>query len=401
LSSSIGERYSDPEGGCEMSEGARRYDIDWLRVFAMLGIFLLHATHLFDEGSDWHLVNGDQSTLVLVFRGLIDMWAVPLFFVLSGFGAWYALKKRSGGRFLVERARRLLIPLYTIGTFLIVLPQIYFDATTNGFQGGFWEAVGQSLGSFRFTLTWPGLTNLFLGHLWFLQFLFLVSVLVLPLLLFLKSDLGQRFVGRVAGWCSHRGGIFLLILPLAAARIALMGFVLGQHTWAYLVFYVVLFLIGYMVAADGRFTESIKRNGWIALVLGIVSFAVQGFLILKQDYQMFHEPFSTVFVLYEITLSIGIWGLIVFLMSLAAKHWNRPSRALAYANEAVLPFFLFHQTVILSIGWFAIRWDLHLIWKLIIVTVASFIVTLGLYEALVRRFNVVRFFFGMRPRKKS
>ena len=50
----------------------------------MLGIFLLHAMFLFSEGTDWHLRNADQSTLVLVLRGLINMWAVPLFFVLSG-----------------------------------------------------------------------------------------------------------------------------------------------------------------------------------------------------------------------------------------------------------------------------------------------------------------------------
>ena len=383
-----------------MREGARRYDIDWLRAFAMLGIFLLHAMHLFDEGTDWHLRNIDQSTLVLVLRGLIDMWAVPTFFVLSGAGAWFALKRRTGGKFLVERARRLLIPVYTIGAFLIVLPQIYFDATTNGFRGGFWEAIGQSLGSFRFTLRWPGLVNLFTGNLWFLQMLFLVSVVILPLLLVLRSEPGQRFIGRVAGWCSHRGGVFLLIIPIAVARIALMGVLLGQHTWAYFVFYVVLFVIGYMLVADERFTASIKRNGWIGLILGVLSFAVQGFLIMMQNYQMFYEPFSLVFVLYEIALSIGIWGTIVFLMSMAAKHWNRPSRALAYANEAVLPFFLFHQTVILSVGWFVIQWDMHLVWKLIIVTVLSFAGTLGLYEALVRRLNVVRFFFGMRPKKE-
>ena len=366
----------------------------------MVGIFLLHATHLFDEGTDWHLRNADQSTLVLVFRGIIDMWAVPLFFVLSGTGAWFALKRRSGGRFLVERVRRLLIPLYTVGAFIIVLPQIYFDAYTNGFRGGFWEAIGDSLSSFRFTLSWPGLTTLFTGHLWFLQMLFLVSVVVLPLLLFLRSERGQRLIRRVAGWCSHRGGIFLMIMPMAIVRIALLGVIRGQHTWAYFIFYVVLFLIGYMLAADERFTASTQRNGWVGLVLGVVSFVVQGFLILTQDYQMFYEPFSSLFVVYEIVLSIGIWGLIVFLMSLATKHWNRPSRALAYANEAVLPFFLFHQTVILSIGWFVIQWDLHLAWKLIIVTVFSFAGTMILYEALVRRFNVVRFFFGMRPKKR-
>ncbi|MFC2107860.1 acyltransferase family protein [Candidatus Bipolaricaulota bacterium] len=383
-----------------MSETTRRYDIDWLRVFAMLGIFLLHAMHLFDEGTDWHLRNADQSTLVLVLRGLIDIWAVSLFFVLSGFGARFALKRRSGGQFLVERARRLLIPLYTIGAFVIVLPQIYFDAYTNGFRGGFWEAIGNSLGSFRFTLSWPGLTTLFTGHLWFPQFLFLVSAVLLPLLLLLRSESGQRFIGRVAGWCSHRGGIFLMILPLVIVRIALMGVITGNHTWAYFAFYVALFLIGYVLASDDRFTTSIKRNRWIGLGLGIASFAVQGFLIMTQGYQMYYEPFSLVFVLYEIAMSIGIWGCIVFLMGMAKTHWDRPGKLLSYANEAVLPFYLLHQTVILGIGWFVIQWDMHLVWKLIIVTLSSFAVIMMLYEALVRRFNIVRFFFGMRPKKK-
>lgn len=164
----------------------------------MAGIFLLHAMHLFDEGTDWRLRNADQSTLVLVLRGLIDMWAIPLFLVLSGAGAWFALKRRSGGRSFVERVRRLLIPVYTVGAFVIVLPQIHFDAYTNGFRGGFWEAIGQSLSSFRFTLSWPGLMTLFTGHLWFLQMLFLVSAVVLPPLLLLRSESGQRFIDRIA-----------------------------------------------------------------------------------------------------------------------------------------------------------------------------------------------------------
>ena len=384
-----------------MNATTRRYDIDWLRVFAMFGIFLLHATHLFDLGTDWHLRNAEQSMTILIFRGLIDIWAVPLFFVLSGFGAWYALKRRSAGRFLVERFQRLFIPLYTVGLFLIVLPQVYFDAYTRGFQGGFWEAVGQNFSGFRFVPGWPGLVNLFPGHLWFLQFLLLVSIAALPFLLLLRSDAGKRFTGKIAGWCQPRGGIFLMILPLAAVRIALMGFIPGQFTWATFAFFLLLFLVGYVIASDERFTVGIRKSGWIGLALGLLSFAAQGFFIMVMSYQMFDEPFSLTFVLYQIILTIGIWGFIVFLMSLASKRWSKPSRLLTYANEAVLPFFIFHQTVILSVGWFVIRWRLHLVWKLCIVTVVSFAVTILLYELLVRRWNVVRFLFGMKPRKKA
>ncbi|UCF09919.1 MAG: acyltransferase family protein [Candidatus Bipolaricaulota bacterium] len=382
-----------------MDEGARRYDIDWLRVIAMLGIFLLHTMHLFDEGTDWHLRNADTSTLVLVLRGLIDIWAVPTFFVISGVGAWFALKRRSGRRFLAERIQRLLVPLYSVGLFAIVVPQIYFDAFTNGYRGSFGGAIARSLGSVGFDPSWPGLATFFPGHLWFLQFLFLVSVVVIPALLLLRSERGKRAIARISGWCSHRGGIFLFIVPITGVRVALMGVIRGQFTWATFVFFAVLFIIGYMLAADERFTASIRRNRWIALAAGIVSFAAQGFLILTQGYQMFHEPFSGIFVVYEVIVSIGVWGFIVFLMGVAANHLDRPSKILSYANEAVLPFYLFHQTVILGIGWFVIRWNMGVWPKLIIVTVTSFAATLLLYDVLVRHSNVMRFFFGMRPRR--
>jgi glucan biosynthesis protein C len=383
-----------------MPDEARRYDIDWLRVIAMLGIFLLHAMHLFDEGTDWHLRNADQSSLVLILRGLIDIWAIPTFLVLSGAGAWFALRRRSGARFLVERVRRLVIPLYTVGLFAIVLPQIYFDAFTNGYRGSFGGVIARSLSSVRFDAGWPGLSTFFPGHLWFLQFLFLVSVSVLPIVLYLRSDSGQRAIYRVAAWCSHRGGIFVLAVPIVAVRIGLMSVFLGQHSWAYLAFYAVLFVVGFTLMVDERFTESIRRNGWLGLILGIAGFAVLGLLVLTQGYQMFNEPFSAMFVLYEFAVGLGTWGWIVFLMSVTAKYLNRPSKLLSYANEAVLPFYLFHQTVILGIGWFVIRWNMGVLPKLIIVTVTSLAATLILYDTFVRHSNVMRFFFGMRPKKE-
>jgi glucan biosynthesis protein C len=382
-----------------MSEGARRYDIDWLRVIAMAGIFLLHAMHLFDMGTDWHLRNADQSTTVTLFRALIDVWAVPLFFVLSGAGSWFALKRRTAGRFLAERVRRLLVPMYTVGIFAIVLPQIYFDAFTNGYRGGFGSIIALSLKSVQLDPGWPGLTTFFYGHLWFLQFLFLVSIFVLPLLLYLRTESGRRFLGRLARWCSPRGGVFLLAIPIVVVRIVLMSVFLGQHSWADFVCFAVLFTIGYILMADQRFTESIKRDGWPALVLAIATLGGLAVLVFGLDYDVYYAPLSLQFVLFQILMGICTWSWIVFLMNLAVKHLNRPSKILSYANEAVLPFYVFHQTVILGIGWFVIQWSMGILPKLVIIIVTSFAATLILYDAFVRHSNVMRFFFGMRAKK--
>jgi peptidoglycan/LPS O-acetylase OafA/YrhL len=94
------------------------------------------------------------------------------------------------------------------------------------------------------------------------------------------------------------------------------------------------------------------------------------------------------------------WFAVVFMLSLGAKYLKFNNKVLAYANEAVLPLYLLHHTVILCVGWFVIQWNLGILPKFLIIAVVSFPLMLLLYELLVRRFNVVRFFFGMRPKKK-
>jgi peptidoglycan/LPS O-acetylase OafA/YrhL len=390
----------------------RRYDVDWLRVVATLAIFLFHCARFFDtEG--WELKNAEQSFIVDVLRGgLIWPWVMELFFLLSGVGSWYALKSRTAGQYLFERVKRLLIPLYTVGVFLLLPPQFYFDLVTNeGFTGTFWEAMPHYLNRFsgflsnlgRLFFRDPGLVFYvpFSGHLWFLQYLFLMSLAALPLLLYLKSEGGQRLIGRLAGWCDRRGGAFLFVIPIALALIVLRFRFPGDPTWADFVYYTIFFLIGYIMPADQRFTESFVRHRWVSLALWIVAFCGgTGFFTLVLEYQPGNEPFSMIYVIFQIILSILSWSAVVCMLSLGAKRLNFGHKRLAYANEAVLPFYLFHQTMILCVGWFVIRWGLGILPKYLIVVVVSFPLILLLYELFVRRFNVVRFFFGMRPRKK-
>jgi hypothetical protein len=99
-------------------------------------------------------------------------------------------------------------------------------------------------------------------------------------------------------------------------------------------------------------------------------------------------------------ISIGNYCWVMFILSLAAKYLNFNYKVLTYGNEAVLPFYIFHQTIILCVGWFVIRWNIGIGSKYLIIAFVSFALIMALYDLLVRRFNVMRFFFGMRPKKK-
>ena len=385
----------------------RRYEVDWLRIIAMLAVFLYHCTRFFDpEG--WHLKNTEQSELLFVLmRGLIWTWVMELFFLLSGIGSWYALSSSRAGAYIWGRIKRLLIPLYTVGLFVLLPLQFYFELFTNrGYSDNFWQIIPGYFAAFKPpSITQSPFSLLpfpFLGHLWFLQYLFLISLISLPLLLYFKSRQGQRWVAKLAGWCDSRGGIFLFVIPLSLALIGLQGFFETQYSWANLFWYAIFFIIGSMMAADKRFTDSIRRHGWICLVLWIVGFALVGLLVSVLDYDPYpgKEPFSFVFVLFQIAWTITSWSAVVFVLNIGARYLNTNQKFLAYCNEAVLPFYLFHQTIILCVGWYIIRWDMGILIKILIIAAVSFLMIMSLYEIFVRRFNIVRFFFGMRPKKK-
>lgn len=378
----------------------------------MLAIFFFHCARFFDtEG--WHLKNAQQSFVVDTLRiGFIWTWVMELFFLLAGVGAYYALKSRTAGAYLAERAKRLLIPLYTVGMFILMPPQVYFELFTNrGYTGTFWQLLPQYFRSLPADIVSIAPQDLqdaqflvpygFAGHLWFIRYLFLISLFTLPLLLYLKSERGQRWIGGVAGLCDRRGGIFLFVMPLALVLICLRFLFSGGRTWADFVWYAIFFLIGYMMAADRRFTEAFKRHGWVCLALWIVGFfGGITFFVLVLGYKPMNEPFSLLYVLFQILWTIVSWSAVVFMLSLGAKYLNFNNKVLAYSNEAVLPFYLLHQTVILCVGWFVIRWTIGIVPKYLIIAVVSFALIMALYQLLVRPFNLVRVFFGMRPKKR-
>jgi peptidoglycan/LPS O-acetylase OafA/YrhL len=392
----------------------RRYDIDWLRVFAMLVVFLYHCSRFFcTEG--WHLKvpAAEQSDILRTVRDvLVGVWQMELFFLVAGFATWYSLRHRTGGQYLLERVKRLLVPLYSVGLFILVVPQTYFEGVTQGqITGTFWRwlpsyylALPRNLlGSWR-----PDLDPAFMlpfgftGHLWFIQTLFMISLLTLPVLLLLRSARGGRFIDRLAGWVARPGGAFLFVIPLAIVQIALRWApeVTGRG-WPDFLWYSLFFVFGYIIAADGRFTDGIKRYTWLYLALWIgVLVVMGGILQFVFHYDLSpNQGFSALYLVFVIGWTFVSWCAVAFFLSLGARYLTFGNKLLTYSNEAVLPFYLFHQTVILTVGWFVLPWNIGNLAKYLIIAVIAFPTILVLYEVLVRRIGFMRFLFGMAPKK--
>ena len=112
------------------------------------------------------------------------------------------------------------------------------------------------------------------------------------------------------------------------------------------------------------------------------------------------QGFSLLYVIWQIAWSVVSWSAVAFIFGLGAKHLNSTNRFLTYSNEAVLPFFLFHQTIILVVGWFVLPWEIGSLAKFLLIVVISFPLILLLYEGLVRHSGFMRLIFGMSPKRK-
>jgi fucose 4-O-acetylase-like acetyltransferase len=112
----------------------RRYDIDWLRVFAVLLLIPFHTAQLFNN-HDFYVKNSELSAIGMdMFTLFVHQWHMPLFFFVSGAATWFALGFRTKGQYLGERGKGLLIPL-VFGTLVLIPPQVYC-MRLNGFAFG-------------------------------------------------------------------------------------------------------------------------------------------------------------------------------------------------------------------------------------------------------------------------
>jgi peptidoglycan/LPS O-acetylase OafA/YrhL len=86
------------------------------------------------------------------------------------------------------------------------------------------------------------------------------------------------------------------------------------------------------------------------------------------------------------------------MLFIGMRYLDANSRWLAYGQEAVLPFFLLHQPVIVVLAFYVVQWQAGIPEKLVIVVLGSFVATLAIYELVIRRLGPLRALFGMKAR---
>jgi len=373
-------------------EAVHLYYLDWLRVLAILMVFVYHTTRLFNM-EDFYVKNPTWYPWVEVWNRFATAWLLPVIFVVSGASLFYAVGKGEGGikgagAFVKDKVLRLLVPwLAFILTHQSL--QFYLDNLSHGrFSGSYFQYLPQY---------YPGNLDLNGAHLWYLWVLFLFSVLLYPLTRWLTSQ-GRKVLSKLDDWLALPGAVYALALP-AVVLAVLFDYQNSQHNagWTFIV-YLWLTLAGFLVVSDDRLPASIQRLRWFSLPLGLMLVGCSIFLLTLEAGPVFGTWRNA---LGWGTRALGSWCCVLAIVGFGRKHLNFSTPVLSYANEAVLPFYILHQTVLLCVGYFVVQWAIPDLLKWMIILTASFTIIMAIYEFVVRRFNVMRFLFGMKPLRKQ
>jgi peptidoglycan/LPS O-acetylase OafA/YrhL len=375
----------------------RRHDLDWLRVLAILAVFTYHSAMIFAP-DPFSIKNRTTYQFIDDLGEFAGLWGMPLILLISGGSAFYALGKAGPAKYVKGLIARLLVPL-AVGIFTHCAFQVYLENLHKGtFSGSFFDFYPRyfdGLYGLGGNFAWMGM------HLWYLEALFIFSLLLLPLFLwFGENTRGQALLERLGNFLARPGAASLFALP----AIVLIN-LLDPDTWGTSVFggwsvfiYLTFFASGFVIASSERLQASIARWRWMFLAAGILLWP-----LFEAAWDALGDPaFGTWgFALGTMLYCLCPWWTLLAILGFGSRHLNISTPFLKYANEAVLPFYILHQPVVITAGYFVVQWSIPDLLKWAVVLVAAFAITLGLYEFGVRRYNVTRVLFGMKPVRRQ
>lgn len=373
------------------SSSARRYDLDWLRVL-VFGLLIFYHVGMFFVPWGFHIKNNVTYRDLIWPMLLLNQWRLPILFVISGMGTYYALSKRNTQQFMGERLKRLLIPL-VFGMLVVVPPQVYFERLANGeFAGGYFDFWPLQ----AFKGIYPE-GNLSWNHLWFLPYLLLYSFLLMPLFLYLRKHASGAFMQWARARAGHALGLYLFIVPLYFIEAFVEPFFPVTHAlvddWFTFVNFIVLFFYGFvLMMTKERFWQTVEENRKLFLFNGLIGFALLlGIWLGFED----STPIHFTEALFKV---FNFWSWILAIFGYGVRYLNHDSRFLRYSNEAVYPLYILHQTVTIAIGYYLIDLDWSFWTEASIMVVGTFGISVLLYELIIRRVRWLRPFFGLKQK---
>jgi len=392
------------EAGAIPNDGgstARHAGLDWIRGLGAVAVVVLHAGIPYltapMPGLAWPIRHPAPDAAINAVFWAIEACVMPLFLMLSGYVSWRSLSHRGERKFLRQRVDRILYPLLAAACILLPV-ELYLWMLG-------WVGEGQ--------LSWKDLRDIRLGslkqnlwglsHLWYLQYIFLYSLLLAAGVWGLRRRPAQAASGRrSAQWPTPN--LRRLAIPSIVAGIAAVlcwdpGVVLGfQHSFvpvpAKFAYSGLFFAWGVLEAVrPDEQPRGRRRNPLVWL--GAAALLFPTYLLLA-DGQMGGQPpwvATPLLTAMCVTLTFGLWSICERLKG-APPAWAR------YLAGASFWVYLVHHPLVplCQLGFRETGWPAQIQFALAIVV--TLYLALASYEVAVRR-TVIGSFLGGRETRET
>lgn len=375
----------------------RRYDLDWLRIIAF-GLLILYHCGMFYVTWDWHVKSSRASDAIEPLMMLTNPWRLTLLMLIAGAATRFLADKVSTWKFTSARMGRLWPPLL-LAMFVIVPPQSYYEiadamrlgqiSSSPAWLDNFY--VKYVTGSGNWCDAEGCLTTPTYNHMWFVAYLILYTLALIPLLPLLR---------RLPNMSWLIAGPLLILTPwliMAVLRVTLFPIFGESHDfredWYLHVLYFGVFLFGFGVAKYQPFFERCVQWRWAALAIALASWAA-----LITYFNMHPDgvtPPEWLRMVMRGVRELDAWCAIVAAIGFAHKHLrdaDGPVRRLL--TQAIFPFYLIHQTLIVMAGFYLDPLALPL-WIEAPLLVGATALGCWLFFDLGRRVPVLRVWIGL------
>ncbi|HVI33368.1 acyltransferase family protein [Phenylobacterium sp.] len=368
----------------------RRYFLDWLRVLAFGGLILFHVGLMY-SGWDYNLKSPVTYPAVEWLLEALSPWRMALLFVISGVACRFLIGKLGPGRFALDRLARLG-PVILTGMLLVNPLQVWVQLLAQGDTAkgylDFW--LTSYLASDRSLIAPLGRPMPTWDHLWFLVYL-----LPYTLLLAAAAAMFRRRAAPVPplALLLAAPGIWMAATDVLIGTVAPVTHALYNDGGAHLK-WLGLFAAGALLAFrdDAWAVVRARRRTLLAAALALLAlYLTARAAVLAQPDDLGRT------ILYRALQGAYGWTAVLAVAGYAARWLDRPSAALGYLNEAVLPVYVLHQPAMLAVAYLVFPLRLPLALEVVLLLGAAGLLPLATYHLAIRPWPPVRRMFGLKP----
>jgi peptidoglycan/LPS O-acetylase OafA/YrhL len=231
--------------------------------------------------------------------------------------------------------------------------------------------------------------GIIIGPLWFLLYLFIISVVALPLIMKYKKGEWRIPLEKVTV-----PKLLLGIIPLTIG-----SFFLNLYPDKSIVQFLLLFLAGYFLLSDDGVQEKLEDKRWplfISFVVLTGIYVVMALSILSSSGDATTSTSIISLFLMKLYANVILWLGVLGVMGMGKHYLEFKNRTTLYLSAASFPIYIFHIIWVNLFAYYIIGWIPNMMALQVILTIAlSFVFTIATIE-VVRRIKGVRFLFGIK-----